>query len=394
MAWLVMLSWLALPSTALAWPAIDRAGHRMPLLGGRWTIALPEDAIPAAIAGDPTGPTPREELDGLALLNTTDGHFAIHATLLEATRPADLAAAIRTLPAPCADPTYAPLGDRTDVLTIRCTTPSPDGAFRPIVAFAVHTDGWVERFEAMIETSDPDDTRARDEGVVFAEAVLMTLRAEDVPAAVDRGTIELGRACESEGAFDALSLTLPDGWVATRQNLAGGQLLRILRVIPLGEGRAMLAVDLAAAGTPPPRLPEGMGTLRASALLGEPVDWLVAEASGQGMRQLAVELVIDCGGGATYARALRLSTGGPSASVDEGQHILESLTLRSERGHHVALEAVSSEAPPIEDPAVGDVSAVEDDGAQGHFWSIAIGGASLLLLGAALAMRARSTRSK
>jgi hypothetical protein len=379
----IVLAALTIPSTALAWPTIDPAGHRAPLLGGRWTIALPEGATPGTLGGPPGAATPRFETDGVVVLESPEGHFAVHATLLNATRPTDLEAAVRTLPPPCEAPTFAPLADRTDAVTVRCAAPSPDGTFRPIVVFAVHTDGWVERFEAMIETSDPGDTTARDQAVVFAEAALTTLRAEDVPAAVERGTIELQRGCVSGSDFDAFTLTLPEGWIAMRNEQAGGALLRIMPVVELGAARPTLAASLEPAGTPPSRVPPGLGTLRTSALLGGNVDWLVIEPEGepQGMRQVAADLTVSCGDEGTFARALRLSAAGPQTSLDEAQRVLETLTLTSARGHHATLDVIPSEQPVHE-----DADAPPEDG---HVLSIAIGGASIALLVVALALRAR-----
>jgi hypothetical protein len=161
-------------------------------------------------------------------------------------------------------------------------------------------------------------------------------------------------------------------------------------IVALGSSRPTLAASLEPAGTPPPRLPPGMGTLRASAVLGAPVDWLVVEADDetQGMRQVAADLSIDCGGGSTFARALRLSAAGPRTSLDEAQHVLESIALMSSRGHHASLAVVPSEQPVLD----GEASAATHD--DGHLWSYAIGAVSVVLLAVALVMRARGAAAK
>src|SRR5262249_31734376 len=154
------------------------------------------------------GPTPRMELDTVAMVTVPEGHFAIRATLLETSQPADLEAAIRQTPSPCLSPTYGRLGDRSDRVVIRCSDPSGDGAFRPLVVFDVPPDGWVDRLETQIETTDPTDSAARTEGVLYAEAAMATLQPEDAAPAVERGTIELGRACEASGTGDALTMQM------------------------------------------------------------------------------------------------------------------------------------------------------------------------------------------
>jgi hypothetical protein len=392
--------WLALlapTSTALAWPTVEPEGHRVPLLGGRWTVALPENAVRAAAQTPPSAPPPREELDSATIVQTDEGNFGMRATLLESTRPEDLAAAVRGLPAPCTTPAYGTIGERTDLVAIRCTEPSPDGAFRPISVYAVHTDGWVDRIEALVETTNPDDTDGRTAGVAYAEAVMATLTASAAPDAVERGTIEVARACEQGEDADRITVTLPDGWIALRDAMPNGDLLRLTRVVPLGTGRAMLAIELASAGTQPPRVPEGVGEHQSGTLLGQTADWLVLhqEGSATSVRQVASEITIDCGGGSTFARTLRLSVGGPVDTVVEGQHVLETMALTTTRGHTVELAGISSEAPVEEAP---DLEAMSDEDRateeQGHFWSIAIGGASLLLLAAALVLRGRTTRPK
>ncbi len=393
----LVLALLAPASSALAWPTVDPSGNQVPVLRGRWTVALPEDTLRAAATQAPNAPAAREELDSAAVVRTPEGNLAIRGVLLESTRPDDLAAAVRTLPAPCPSPTYGTLGERTDLVAVRCTEASPDGALRPLSVYAVHPDGWVDRIEAMVETTDPDDEAARTAGIAYAEAVMATLTPGPAPDAVERGTIEIARACEADGAADRLTITLPDGWIAMRDTMGTTELVRLTHVVPLGSERPMLAIELSPAGSEPPRVPEGVGALRAGAILGSPVDWLVIEDEGQptSVRQVAAELTVDCGGDARYARALRLSLGGPRATVDEGQRILEALTLGSTRGHTAELTAVSSQAPAIDESAL-DEGSDEDRAAaqQGHFWSIAIGGASLLLLAAALVMRGRTTRPK
>jgi hypothetical protein len=390
---------LAWSPTAHAWPAVDPAGHRVALLGGRWTLALPEDATAGPIAGDPHGPMARAELDGVAQLASPEGRFAVRATLLEASRPDDLAATVATLPQPCAGASTGPLGERTDAIAIRCTTPSPDGAFRPFVVYAVHTDGWVERFEAQIETTDPLDAAARESGVAFAEAVLATLRAEDAAPAVERGTIEVAQACAEGDVHDTFTVTLPEGWVATRQSMPGATLVSFFHVVPLAQPRPVLALTVAPNADMLSLLPAGAGTPRSSTLLGARVDWLaVGDASGaRGMREVAVDLTVDCGGGDSFARTMQLSVGGPEAMLDEGQHVLESLALASTRGHTAVIAGRSTEAPVVEDDGAAIAAqAREDEAAQAstHLTSMIIGGISLAMLAVAMWLRGRTTRPK
>jgi len=395
-AWTLAL--LAPTSTALAWPSVDAAGNRVPLLGGRWTIALPQDTLRATPNAPPDAPPARDELDSLAVYRSTEGNLGVRATLLESTRPDDLEAAVRTLPAPCATPTYAMIDNRADLLAMRCTDVSPDGAFRPITVFAVHPDGWVDRIEGLIETTDPADEMGRAAGVEYAEAVMQTLSAGQVEQPVERGTITLARACEEGDASDPLTLTLPSDWIAIRDTTPLSSLVRMMRVVPLGTARVIVAVELSPSGTAPLRVAEGMGEHRSGTLLGQSVDWLVLQQEGTpiGMRELASELTVTCGAGATpYTSAMRLSLGGPTDRLDEAQHVLETLALGGERGHTAQLVGVSSEEPAIEEgPPETEADADADAEAQGHFWSIAIGGASLLLLGAAFVLRGRTTRPK
>lgn len=398
---LVVFCWLVPASSALAWPSVDPEGHRTPFLGGRWTVALPESAAPAFVQPPPGQPVPRAEIDGLIMLETDEGHFALHATLLESTRPDDLAAAVRGLPPACATPTYGTIGERTDMVVERCTDVSPDGAFRPLIVFAVHPDGWVDRIEALVETTSPDDEAGKAAGAAYAEAVMATLVAA-LPMggdpAVTRGTVELDRACTAGEEADALTFTLPEGWIAMRDGSSATTLLRMTHVVPLGTPRPMIAIQLVAAGTEPQRLPADVGTRHESRLAGESMEWLAVEQAGeQGVRRAAAEITIDCGGGSTYARAMSLSIGGPTGTLDDAQHIVETFAIRSDRGHALSLAPVSLVAAPEEAVALDAGGETEEDRAaerQGHFWSIAIGAGSLLLLGAALVMRSKTTRPK
>ncbi len=388
---------LSLATTpALAWPAVDPAGNRVPVLAGRWSVVMPEDTVRAAATPPPNAPPSREALDSAGMYQSAEGNFAIRGTLLESSRPDDLEAAVRALPAPCATPTYGTIGDRTDLVAVRCADVSPDGAFRPISVYAVHTDGWVDRIEALVETHDPDDGVARTAGAEYAEAVMATLTAGQAPDAVERGTIELARACVDGEAADPITLTLPEGWIALRDDLGNGTLVRITHVVPLGTERAMLAVEVAPAGTEPPRAPEGVGVLAPGTLLGAPVQWLVLHQDGAptAIRQVASEMTVECGGGATFARALRMSLGGPTGTLDEAQRVLETLALGGSRGHRVTLADVSSEAPVELDAPDGETEEDREMESRGHFWSIAIGATSLLLLAAALVLRGRTTRPK
>lgn len=392
---LAALALSSIAPTAHAWPTVDPAGHRVPVLAGRWTVVMPESTARAVATPPPNAPPSREELDSAGLYQDPDGNFAVRGTLLESTRPDDLAAAVRALPAPCATPSYGTIGERADLVAVRCTEPSPDGAFRPLTVYAVHTDGWVDRIEAMVEPHDPEDSIARTAGGEYAEAVLATLSAGEAPAAVERGTIEVARACVEGEAADPLTITLPSDWIAIRDTLGDGQLLRMTRAAPLGGDRAMVAVELAPAGTPPPRAPEGVGTHATGTLLGSTVDWLVLHQDGAptAVRQTASELTVECGGGASFARALRLSIGGPTATLDDAQHVLETLALGGGRGHAATLSEVSSEAP-TDDVAAAEGASDDEDAAleaEGRSWSIGIGVGSVVLLAAALALRARAS---
>lgn len=402
MGTIAVLAFLAPAPAALAWPTVDPDGYRVPVLGGRWTVAMPETTARAAATPQPGAPTPREALDSVGVYESpNEGNFAVRGTMLESTRPDDLEAAVRSLPAPCAAPEYGRVGDRTDLVAVRCSEPSPDGALRPLSVYAVHSDGWVDRIETLLETTNPDDAAARTAGVAYAEAVIATLRADSSTDAVERGTVEVARACEADGAADTLTLTLPEGWVAIRDPEPDGVLLRLMSVVPLGGERAIAAVQLVPAGSEPQRVPEGVGVLEPGQLLGNTVEWLVIHQDGAptGVRRLATEVTVDCGGGATFARALWLSVGGPTATLDRGQRVIESLALGGGRGHTAAVAVVSSEAqvvePDVDDDAAGGRAEVDrETERQGHFWSIAIGAGSLLLLGAALVMRGRTTRPK
>lgn len=380
-------------SRALAWPTVEAAsGHRVTLLGGRWSAVLPEDSSLAPTTGGPSGIHAPQTIDGIATVSAPDGHFALRATLLEATRPTDLEAVVRATPPPCASPTYGTLQERTDLVVIRCTEPSPDGAFRPLVAFAVHTDGWVDRIETQLEPTDAASEAARTDGVAYAEAVLGSLRAEQAAPDVLRGTVELASVCSETP--DALSITLPEGWVATRQSALGTTLVRITQLTAMGEPRAILAIELSPAGTEPPRVPEGAGTLHDGSLLGGAVRWLAVESPTEpsGLRQLASEISVDCGGG-DWARALRISIGGPRERMGEAQAIAETIALGAEHGRHATLAAVSSEAPVEPLPLEGDGEG-EEAVRVGHLWSYAIAGVSIAMLIAALLLRGRNTRPK
>ena len=126
------------------------------------------------------------------------------------------------------------------------------------------------------------------------------------------------------------------------------------------------------------------------------MQWLVLHQDGAptAIRQVASEMTVDCGGGATYARALRMSLGGPTGTLDEAQRVLETLALGGSRGHRVTLADVSSEAPVELDAPDGETEEDREMESRGHFWSIAIGATSLLLLAAALVLRGRTTRPK
>lgn len=391
-----MLAVLAPASSALAWPAVDPAGNRVPVLAGRWTVALPESTLRATPEAAPGLPPPREALDSAGLVQIPEGNFGIRGTLLESTRPEDLAAVVRTLPAPCPTPTYGTIGERTDLVAVRCVDVSPDGALRPITVYAVHPDGWVDRIETLIETTDPDDDMTRASGVEYAEAVLATLTPDAAPDAVERGTVEVARACEQDDQSDPITITLPEGWIAIRDTLGAISLLRITQVVPLAAPRAMVAIELAPSGTAPTLVPAGVGQLVHGTILETQLDWLAVEQTsvGTGVRRLTMELSVDCGSGESFARAMNLSLGGPMATLDPAQHVLETLSFGTARNHTLGVTFVSTQAPP--EAEVPELASAEDRemDEQGHFWSIAIGGASLLLLAAALVMRARTTRPK
>lgn len=382
-------------SRALAWPTVDAAsGHRVTMLGGRWSLALPEDTSLAPTTGGPSGFHAPQTIDGIATVSTPEGHLAVRATLLETTRPTDLEAAVRATPPPCASPSYGTLGDRTDLVVIRCTEASPDGALRPLVAFAVHTDGWVDRIETQIEVSGPASEEARASAVAYAEAVLASLRAEEATPDVERGTVQLAEVCNDTP--DPLTITLPEDWVATRQVVGGTTLVRATQLTPMGAPRAMVAIELSPAGTEPPRVPEGAGTLHDGALLGGAVQWLVVESPSEdaGLRQLASEITVDCGASGTWARALRISIGGPRDRLAAAQTLTETLALGTEHARHATLAAVSSEAP-VEPPLPLEGETEDDEAVRvGHLWSYAIAGVSIAMLIAALVLRGRNTRPK
>ncbi|MFO0686146.1 MAG: hypothetical protein U0234_29055 [Sandaracinus sp.] len=392
---LLVLSICAPTSRALAWPTVDaESGHRVTMLGGRWSLALPDDTSLSPTTGGPSGFHAPQTIDGIATVSAPEGHFAIRATLLETTRPADLEAAVRATPPPCASPTYGTLGDRTDLVVIRCTEPSPDGALRPLVGFAVHTDGWVDRIETQIEVSTGASEEAHASAVAYAEAVLGSLRAETAEPDVERGAVALAEVCND--APDTLALALPEDWIATRQTVGGTTLIRATQLTPMGAPRAMIAIELSPAGTEPPRVPEGAGVLRDGSLLGGAVRWLVVESPSDpaGLRQLASEITVDCGASGTWARALRISIGGPREQLAEAQTITETIALGSEHGRHATLAAVSSEAP-VEPPLPLEGDAEGDEAVRvGHLWSYAIAGVSIAMLIAALVLRGRNTRPK
>jgi hypothetical protein len=380
---------------ALAWPTLDPDGPRTPLLGGRWTILLGPDASTAAAVADPRGPRSRAELDGVATIRGDDGRLAVRATLLSATRPADLEAVVRALPAPCETPTIAAFPGHDGTVAISCTEPSPDGAFRPLVLYATHTDGWVDRIEVQLETDAATDTAA---ALAFANAVATSLRAEDVAAAVERGTVELARACEEGSAGDALTITLPEGWIATRQGDAQLMMLQLVRVGELGVRRPLASIAFSPLDAAPARIPAGAGTPRAGTLLGHDVEWLeiVGPPEMPGIRELALGLSVACGEGATpWTGTVQLSAGGPSAMLDDGTHVLETLAMHSDRGHTVDVTPLGTEEEPAPEAPAIDTTA-EDEAAEqtSHLWSMVIGAVSLGLLVLALVLRSRGTRAK
>lgn len=379
---------------ALAWPTLDPEGPRTPLLGGRWTILLGPEASTAAAVSDPLGPTPRAELDGIAAMRAEDGRLAVRATLLYATAPADLEAAVRALPAPCQTPTIAPLADHEGVIAITCSEPSPDGAFRPLVLYARHTDGWVDRLEVQLETDEVSDPT---QAMAFANAVASSLRAEDVAPAVERGTVGVTRACVSGDAGDPLTVTLPEGWIATHQGDLNLELVQLVRIAELGTPRPIASIVFSPVGAPPARIPAGAGAPHAGSLLGTDVEWLeiVGPGNAPGIREVALGLSVDCGGGAPpWTGTIQLSAGGASSTLDEGTRALETLSMGGERGHTVVVTAIGTEeeAPP---EAQLDTSA-EDAAAEqtSHLWSMVIGAVSLAMLVLALVLRGRATRPK
>jgi hypothetical protein len=379
---------------ALAWPELTPDGPRTPLLGGRWTIALGPDASTAPAAGDPRGPTPRVELDGIATMRAEDGRLVVRATLLFATAPADLEAIVRTLPAPCATPTIAAFPEHAGWIAIRCSEPSPDGALRPIVLYATHTDGWIDRIEVRLEIDEATDRAA---ATAFADAVVATLRAEDVPAAVERGTVEVARACVAGDAADPFTVTLPEGWIATRQQ--GGELamIQIVRVAELGGRRPIGSAVFSPTGAVPARIPAGAGTPHAGRLLGSDVEWLEISQGDDapGIREVALALSVACGADAPpWTGTLQLSAGGASSTLDESTRVLETLAMGSDRGHTVTLTTLGTEEEPLPEDAM-PVASGDDEAAErtSHLWSMGIGAVSVLLLVTALVIRSRTKRA-
>ncbi len=381
---------------ALAWPTLEPEGPRTSLLGGRWTIALGPDVSAAAAMGDPRVPT-RAELDGIATMRTDDGRLSVRATLLSATRPADLEAVVRALPAPCTTSAIGPLADHEGVVSIACTEPSPDGAFRPLVLYATHTDGWVDRIEVQLDIDEASD---RALALAFATAVAASLRAEAAAPAVERGTVEIARACVAGEAADRFTVTLPEGWIATRLGDEELTVLQFVRVGEVGARRPIASISFASGAMPPARIPAGAGTPREGTLLGSSVEWL--EVSGPpdqpGLRETALELSVACGGdGPAWTGTIQLSVGGPAGMLDEGARVLETLALSSDRGHTVSTTGLGTEeeAPP---PETSEAGATDEEDAEmqrtSHLWSMGIAGASLALLAIALVLRSRTTRPK
>ncbi len=380
---------------ALAWPTLDPEGPRTPLLGGRWTILLGPGVSTAPAVSDPRAPLPRASLDGVAAMHDEEGRLAVRATLLFATRPEDLEAVVRTLPAPCDAPSIATLPGHEGVIAITCTEPSPDGAFRPLVLYATHTDGWVDRIEVQLETDEASDPAA---AMAFATAVASSLRAEDVAPDVERGVVEVTRACVAGEASDPFTVTLPEGWIATRQGGEELAVLQLMKATALGTPRPLASIALTPLGAPPARIPAGAGAPRAGSLLGTSVEWLeiVGPADAPGMREVAVAVHVECGGDAPpWGGTLQLSAGGPSSLLDEGTRVLESLAMAGDRGHVAVATPIGTEeeAIPELEPSASDA---EDEAAAqtSHLWSMGIGAASLLLLLLALVLRGRTTRPK
>ena len=359
---------------------------------------MPADTARATPTLPPSMPPAVDERDSVAVYQNGEGSIAVRSTLLESTRPDDLEAAVRALPAPCPTPTYGTFGDRTDVVAIRCTEASPDGAFRPISLYAVHPDGWVDRIEALVDTENHTGETARTAAVAYAEALLATLTAGEAPRPVETGTITIVSACTDGDASDPLTVTLPADWVAIRDTAPEHDLVRLMRVVPLGTQRVMVAIDLTGAETEVPRVPPGSGTHRHGTLLGSDADWLVLHEEGTplAMWQLASTISVDCGGGTTYARTMRLSLGGPTEIVDPAETVLETMALGGARGHHVSVTPIPLEVAAEEAPVEAQAEGADDHEAeeQSHLWSYAIGGASLLLLAAAMVLRGRTTRPK
>ena len=382
------------PAHALAWPTIVPEGPRTPLLGGRWTVVLGAEASSAPAQSERGVLAPPIALDGLTAIEVDEGHLAVRATLLFATGPADLLAVVRALPAPCAAPTIGPFPGHEGVVAIRCASPSPDGSFRPLVLYATHTDGWVDRLEVQLEIDDAADQAS---AIAFVDAALGSLRAEDVPPAVERGTVEVARLCASGEALDSLTIALPEEWIATKQENADLTLVQLVRASELGAPRAIASITLSRTSGAPARIPAGAGTEHAGSVLGQDVRWLeiVGESEAPGIRELALALSVACGGEAPpWTATVQLAAGGPSGILDEGTRVLERVAFASDRGHTLTATPIGTEeAEPAPDVAGGDSSADDEAAAAtSHAWSMGIGAVSLALLVLALALRARTSR--